>query len=330
MKPSHTPLRNLALAGLLGTLALGAQAQSSVSLYGLLDLSIGSTKAPGGTATTALDSGKLTTSYIGFGGTEDLGGGLAATFRIESFMRADTGAAARFDADTLWSRTASVGLTSKSVGALNLGRTTTALFVNTLLFNAIGDSFGYSPSIRHYFTSGTVSGDSGWNQSIAYSSPSMGGVRAGFATTTKTGNGGNTSANVGYANGPFSSGLVYQKVKKDSAVAAVADTRTVQLGLAYDLGVAKLFGQVGEVKNLTTPNSHSIAGLGARVPLGAGALVAQYGSLSPDTGADRDTFTLGYLYNLSKRSELYAMAMSDKVDGQSSGRGYSLGMRHRF
>jgi predicted porin len=58
--------------------------------------------------------------------------------------------------------------------------------------------------------------------------------------------------------------------------------------------------------------------------------VAQYGSLSPDTGADRDTLSIGYLHKLSKRTELYAVAMRDKIEDLSSGRAYSLGIRHRF
>ena len=99
MKRIPTALRPLATGTLLATLALGAQAQSSVNVYGLMDLSVGSTKAPGGTATTAVDSGKLTTSYYGFGGREDLGGGLAATFRIEGFLRAASGDAGRFTGD---------------------------------------------------------------------------------------------------------------------------------------------------------------------------------------------------------------------------------------
>lgn len=329
MKRIHPFIRPLATATFLATLALGAQAQSSVNVYGLLDLSVGSTKAPGGTSSTAVDSGKMTTSYYGFGGREDLGGGLAASFRIEGFVRANTGAAGRFDADPQFSRTASVGLSSTSLGSLTLGRNTTALFVSTLAYNAFGDSFGYSPSIRHYFTSGTTTGDTGWNDSIGYASPSWGGFKAGAMVSSKTGNGGNWSVNLGYGAGPLSASLVHQSVKKDGAT-AVADTETTQLGASYDFGVAKAFAQLGQVDNSTTGNDYTISGLGVRVPLGAGAVIAQYGQLAPKTGADRNTLSVGYLHNLSKRTELYAVAMSDKVDGLSSGGGYSLGIRHRF
>ena len=329
MKSTPKTLRPLATGILLATLALGAQAQSSVNVYGLMDLSVGSTKAPGGASTTAVDSGKMTTSYYGFGGREDLGDGLAATFRIEGFLRAASGDAGRFNGDPQFSRTASVGLSSVGLGSLTLGRNTTALFVSTLGFNAFGDSFGYSPSIRHHFTSGTTTGDSGWSDSMAYNSPVWGGFKAGAMVTSKTGNGGNWSVNLGYGAGPLAVSLVHQQVKKDGT-AAVADTDTTQLGASYDFGVAKAFLQLGQVDNATTGNDYTISGLGVRVPLGAGAVIAQYGQIAPQTGADRHTLSVGYLHSLSKRTELYAVAMHDKVDGLSSGGGYSLGIRHRF
>lgn len=178
--------RQLATGSVLVMTLLAAHAQDSTSVYGLVDMSIGSTKAPGGTSTTSMDSGKMTTSFIGFGGKEDLGGGLSAVYRLESFVRVTSGALGRFDGDPSFSRTASVGFSSKDLGTLTFGRNTTALFVSTLMFNALGDSFGYSPSIRHYFTSGTVTGDTGWSDSLAYSSPSMGGVRFGVAAAAKT------------------------------------------------------------------------------------------------------------------------------------------------
>lgn len=55
-------------AALLAVTALGAQAQSSVTLFGLVDMSIGSNKAPGGLRQTGVDSGKMTTSYFGLRG----------------------------------------------------------------------------------------------------------------------------------------------------------------------------------------------------------------------------------------------------------------------
>ena len=322
-------LTALATTALLAC-GLPAQAQTSTTVFGLIDLSIGSTKAPGGVATKGVDSGKMTTSYFGIKGVEDLGGGLLAVFRLEHFLRADTGSAGRFDADTFWSRNASVGISSKTLGTLTIGRNSPPLFIATLLFNPFGDSFGYSPAIRHYYTSGTVTGDSGWSDSVLYASPRFGGFSFGLAGAMKeSSNGGNWSVNAGYSDGPLAASLVYQQVKKDGNV-AVQDTNTWQLGAAYNFGPARLFLQYGDVSNRNTNVDYRISGLGVRVPMGQGALLAQWGHVSPSAGASRNTTTVGYTYALSKRSDLYGMLMSDQQSGRSSGGGYSLGLRHAF
>ena len=332
--PKKASMNKTSLLSIAAALALAggaAQAQSNVTLFGLLDASVGETKAPGGARDRGVDSGKMTTSHIGVRGSEDLGGGLSAVFRLEHFLRVDSGQAGRFTGDPFWSRTASVGLSHKDYGTVTLGRNTTALFIATVNFNPFGDSFGYSPAVRHYFTSGTATGDSAWSDSIVYNSPSFGGLRAGAAVTSDTNNSGgrNVGANLGYAAGPFAAALVYQDVEKDGAT-AVQDTRTWQLSGSYALAVAKLFLQVGNVDNKTTGNSFDIIGVGASVPVGAGSVLAYYGRIKPETGNDRKTFTIGYDHYLSKRTDLYAVAMSDKIDTLSSGRGFSLGIRHRF
>lgn len=326
-------LSRVTIAALLAAGALSAQAQSSVSIYGLVDMSVGRTQAPGGKATNGADSGKMTTSYWGMGGKEDLGGGVSAVFKFESFVRVTTGASGRFDSDPMFSRSASVGLSSNSLGTVTFGRNTTALFVSTLLFNALGDSFGYSPSIRHYFTSGTTTGDTGWSDSVVYSSPSLGGFRVGASAAFKSSDaatdGRNVGVNASYSGGPLSASVVYQDVRKDGA-SAIDDTRTVQAGASYDFGVAKAYLQLGKVDNKTKDTSFDIVGLGARVPVGKGAVVAQLGRLAPDSGADRTTLSAGYLHGLSKRTELYGVLMSDKLDGVGTGKNFSVGVRHRF
>ena len=327
---------SLALAAMLALATFGAHAQSQVKVYGLLDLSLGSSQDAGidKPVKSAIDSGKMSTSYYGLSGSEDLGGGLSGLFKLEGFMRADTGAQGRFDGDAQFSRTASVGLSHKDYGTLTLGRNTTALFSSTLSFNAFGDSFGYSPSIRHYFGSGqnAVTGDTGWNDSVAYASPNWNGLRFGVAAAASEaspGNGGNWSVNLGYAQGPLAAALVIQDVEKDGAT-AVADTHTTQLNASYDFGLAKAFAQYAKVENRSSGIDTTLTGLGVRVPAGKGAVIAQWGQSSPDTGAERNTTSVGYLYPLSKLTELYAVAMKDEIDGLPGGHSYSAGMRLRF
>jgi predicted porin len=333
----NTQLSVLAAAALLLVSGL-AQAQSKVTLYGLMDVSAGSSKLAGGQSVKSVDSGKMTTSYFGMSGSEDLGGGLSAVFTLDSFLRADAGKGGRSDTDNFWARSAFVGLSSKDLGTLRLGRNTTQLFVQTLLFNAFGDSFGYSPSIRHYYNAGSgvstgaLTGDSGWSDSVLYLSPKFGGFTGGLFFAAGEGAGGrNWGANAAYGQGAFAISATYQNVAKDSSTtAAVANTKTWQLGSSFDMGVVKLFGQYGQVDNTTTGRDYKITAAGAAVPIGNGKILAQYGQLSASAGADRKTFSFGYDHYLSKRTDVYAVAMSDKVDGLSGGNSYSLGIRHRF
>ena len=325
-------LHTLAAAAALAlTGAVQAQAPASYTMYGLFDLSLGSTKAPGATSSVkGVDSGQMTTSFLGFRGQEDLGGGMAAVFRLEHFIRNDTGAAGRFNGDGFWARNSTVGLTQNGFGTVTFGRNTTPLFVQTLLNNAFGDSFGYSPAIRHYFTSGTTTGDTGWNDSVLYLSPRVNGFGFGaIASLGEGSNGRNFGLNASYGAGPASVAFAWQDVKKDSG-GPTNDTKTWQLAGSYDIGVAKLFAQIGNVDNSTTNRDYRITGLGARAPLGQNAVLLQYGRISPNTGASRTTFSAGYQYYLSKRTDLYAVWMRDKVSGLTAGGGYSAGIRHNF
>ena len=324
------PTRSLLAALVLAACGATAQAQQ-VSVNGLLDISAGRSKAPGGTSLTGVDSGKMSTSWYGFSGSEDLGGGMSALFRMEAFLQVDAGTMGRFGGDAYFARNSYVGLAGKQWGTVTVGRNTTALFVTTLLNNAFGDSFGFSPSIRHYFTSGTVTGDTGWNDSLAYNSPNVGGFSFGAMTALKeVGNGGNWSLNASYGAGPLSLSAVVQNVKKDGA-AAVQDSRTWQAAASYGLtNDIRLFAQYGQVDNKTTGADYKITGLGAKVGMGVGAVLAQYSHVQASVGGNRNTYTLGYDYFMSKRTDLYAAAMIDKQDGKSSGNGYGVGVRHRF
>jgi predicted porin len=320
------PLRLLPLLALGATAAV--QAQSTVNVYGLIDLSVGRFQSPGGDAIKGVESGKMSTSYFGLGGREDLGSGLFALYALESFMRNDTASAGRYDGDAFWARNAYVGLSS-GAGTLTLGRNTTGLFVNTLVFNAFGDSFGFSPAIRHYFTSGTVTGDTGWSDSVKYASPKFGGFSFNAQGALGEGNGGrNLGASAMYFSGPFGAGLAWQKVEKG---ATVADTTTWQLSGSYSLAPFKFYAQYGEVDNKTAVNTYKISGLGAEMAVtDLGKMLLQWGKVSPDVGADLNTLSLGYDYLLSKRTDVYVVYMNDRASGKSSGSNLATGVRHRF
>lgn len=322
--------------------ASGAGAQSSVTLYGLLDVSAGSFQSAGTARIKGVANGSLSTSFVGFKGSEDLGGGLRAEFALEQFLRADTGASGRFNGDAFYARNAFVGLQG-GLGSLRLGRNTTLLFVSTLLFNAFGDSFGISPAIRQVFTPNfgqAFLGDSGWNNSVWYGSPRLGGLTLNALVNAGEGasgaNGSNLSAGALYFSGPLGATVAWQRVRNGAfaAPAGWRDQETVQVGASYNFGAAKLFGQFTRVSTTASVNTDAdISGIGVSVPLAGGRIVAQYGRATADLGALKNTSqttSAGYLYDLSKRTELYGVLMNDRLSARSSGNTIAAGMRHRF
>lgn len=336
-------LRLLAAAASVALLSLsaGARAQSSVQLYGLLDMSAGTFQTPGAARVWRAESGSMTTSFIGFRGTEDLGGGLRAKFAINHFLRVDSGASGRFDGDAFWARDAYVGL-SGAFGTSTLGRNTTPLFVSTLLFNAFGDSFAFSPSIRQLFTPfiAPFYGDSGWNNSLAYASNENEGFSVNLIGNLGEGaanaSGKNMGASVLYFNGPLGATAAWQKVRNGvfGAPAGWGGQTTWQLGVSYDLVRAKLFGQYTEVEtNAAQKNKSKLWSVGAAVPLGAGKLLAQYGhsrAQGVPGGPTHETLSLGYDHMLSKRTDAYGVYMRERVTGLGSGNSLAAGLRLRF
>ncbi len=342
MNPTRLCARVLCPVALLLSAPLAALGQSNVSIYGLMDMSAGQFQSAGATKVWRADSGNMTTSFIGFKGSEDLGGGVSAVFRIEHFLRLDQGAAGRFNGDAFWARNAFVGLQG-AFGTTTLGRNTTPLFVSTLIFNAIGDSFGFSPSIRQLFTPSTglaFFGDTGWNNSILYSSPSLGGATFNLAGNLGEGAGGAIGRNIGgnllYFGGPIAATAAFQQVRNGAfgTPAGWNSQDTFQLGLSCDLTLAKLFGQYSRVKTKATADTQTtLYGVGASVPIGAGKLLAQYGNAKADFGAAQathKTLTLGYDHKLSKSTDVYAMLMNDKRTALSTGNSVAASLRVRY
>ncbi len=347
-RPSTVSLAAAVATLLAGT---GALAQSTVSVYGLLDVAAGQFQVAGGQRVKRLDSGNFSTSYLGFKGSEDLGGGLKANFALESFLLVNAGTAGRVNnVDGFWGRNANVGL-SGGFGSLRLGRMGPPLFVSSLLFNSFGDSFGYSPTIRQYYNAayGTpLVGDSGWNNSIGYSTPRFGGLTANVQVAAgegaATSRGPNWGANLVYFGGPVGLSLAWQKVQSQgtlgraiSAFPVFSSQTAYQLGGSFNAGFAKFFAQYGSIDTsasagVKVKNLH----LGASVPVGTtGAFLAAYGSSSIKTAGaaikpESDMLTLGYTHKLSKRTELYGIHLSDRYTGRSSGTSLAAGMRHTF
>ena len=319
----------LALA-VLGAFAGAASAQSSVTVYGIVDL--GFTNVDNGSragSITGINSGNQSASRIGFRGTEDLGNGLNALFQLEAGIAADNGAA--FVAATNGSnaggfnRIATVGLQSAAFGAVNLGRQTA---VNKDAYDQI-DPFGDGGSIApigQVFFNGALAGDFGRiSNSVKYSTPSFGGFKLsaayGFGETA-----GDTSANssygfgAGYVNGPLNVQLGYHNVDFSAPASitalnatTISETEALFLGATYNFGVVKLHAAVAESEldnvALATPDTKfRNYMIGVSTKLGAaGNLFASYSVNDNRTTNDADAqrAAIMYTYDLSKRTNLY-------------------------
>lgn len=329
-------------------------AQSSVQLTGVVDMYAGSMKFAGDQdKTNMVGSGGMTTSWFGFKGTEDLGGGLKAHFNLTSFMRADTGTPGRFINDPFFSRDANVSL-SGGFGTVMLGRGLAPNFLPTILSNPLGDSFTFAPLVLHanvplfnptgWGTSKalgrTTPSDTGWSNEIIYSTPSIGGLKANLHYQFGEQTGANDSKkNIGlnalYFAGPLTLTGFYERDQISNP--AVPNTvlpntrKNWMLGGAYDFTVAKAFLSYGQSDEDNTSAKAKTAQFGASVPLGGGKVLASYAQtkLQP-VNQSRKTLTVGYDYELSKRTDAYVMIMNDRITSYESGNSFGVGVRHRF
>lgn len=342
--------------------AAGAHAQSSVQMYGVIDAYAGKKQLASATGahTINVDGGGMTTSQWGFRGTEDLGGGLAAIFDVSGFIRTDSGEPGRFPGDAFFSKTTMVGLQG-GWGAVRLGRQTTPNFISTIRLNPFGDSTAFGPVLLHTYVGGQpmdaaiASGgaasisDSAFSNAISYTTPNLGGFSGMVMYSLGEANGSSANNRLGYSltygNGPLLVSLSGERIDRPTLppppVVPAANQKqeqgTQQLGASYDLQVVKLFAQhsrtsidlpAGAARDFRTNQ------LGASAPVGSGkVLLSVAGTRKRETAtADvkRTTWSLGYDYDLSRRTDLYAVAMRDTVTGLQSGTTFAVGVRHRF
>lgn len=360
----------IALAVLAATGA--AMAQSSVTVYGRVDASVGNekttTRNADGSIASELSMAKqfngsdagLTGSRWGLMGTEDLGGGLKAIFKLENRFSVDTGASA----DPYFSGDAYVGL-SGSFGAVKLGRTYSVLDdVRAVAVSQNVFDSAFTPTSNVYRVNRTGTGTSSSNDyssksanMIRYESPVFGGFSFGLnyamdekvtdADITKNGMG-NTALMVRYKRGPLDVALGYAKEDMYSSPASdVNDRKYTALSASYDFGVVRVSGGVNRRSGDTqVANSATLTGgkdseytLGLTVPMGAFAFSGGYASSKVKeagaTVAKASGFGLGMTYSLSKRTRLYAgyrdYATKDAAGvKRSENRLYAAGIRHDF
>lgn len=303
--------KSLIALAVLGSVAGMAQAQSSVSVYGVVDAVLHKDKD----ASAALTSGGVSGSRLGFKGTEDLGGGLKANFLLEHGFKVDTGKMGEDGAT--FNRQAYVGL-SGGFGEVKFGRMWTAYDDIAGATNPVFDSVLAPTNV--WASSGYAANPS---NGIYYASPSMGGVSGAFSTNLKEGSDNQSNAfHVKYEGGPVYAGVAYQVDKVTGG-----DTKFTRVNGSYDLGVAKLLAGYGNVKAGSAKTTD--LSFGADVPLGANlTLSAGYASSKAD-GAERASgLGLGVAYSMSKRTTVYGGFLDTKNAGPDTR--YGFGLKHTF
>lgn len=331
----------IALAVLASTGA--AMAQSSVTLYGIIDLSMASSKdeiKAGSSAAalrqTTMDSGTVSGSRYGLKGSEDLGGGLKANFQLENGFAADDGTSS---AGTAFSRTSWVGF-SGGFGEIRLGKDWTARDEINGAAHSVFDS-GLSPDT---FLASSYTANPG-NQ-IKYISPNLSGFSGmvsyalGENKTAAKSAQGITAVNVQYAAGPIYVGAAYQEDKIANFLTTGLTMKDALINGSYDLGVAKLMASYRDTKNTFEGNDkEKTAQIGVDVPVGAALVVsAGYAHTTKELAGVADKtgngFGLGAMYSLSKRTSIYsgltfAKQKQDGVEDLKSDR-FAVGVRHTF
>jgi predicted porin len=346
----------LALAALAA--ASASYAQSSVTLYGVVDVSLESVK--GDKTVTRVSSNNLSTSRFGLKGTEDIGGGTKANFNLESGISVDTGA--QGNSTKFWDRAAWVGLAG-SFGDLRLGR----------IDSAIGDIAGNVLSAQAYDDLVLVNTRAGASSkyrrvdnAITYFLPTVvPGLTASLQYSTGTGTpvaGETAGSNEGkayglsvkYAAGPLSAGIGYLNARDESAGTAVKDKANATLGyVGYDFGVAKVTAYYDAETRPTvgdTTNNRRLTVLGTKVAVPVSPEFTVIAGLSTArnvlghvAGDDNvQITTIKGIYNLSKRTSVYGMFTNVNNDtGTTNGvlvptvadkttRGIAAGIRHTF
>ncbi|MGD9833702.1 MAG: porin [Piscinibacter sp.] len=330
-----------AVATLAGTSAL---AQSSVTIYGRLNTSVERQK-DGDTSITALQNNA---SRIGFKGTEDLGGGLKASFLIEHGFNVDTGAQS---GSAFWGRESWVALEG-GFGRVRLGNMgPTAAYFATADYISMHNHDTGTSSDAFYLYPGDV------RNTIAYNSPNFGGVtfdaQVGLAENTNPRKTIVLAAN--YVGGPLHLGASYVTAPNGPvALGFTSDDKNSEFGLRalYEMGpftvgayfisnkIEDASGVDAKRKSWRLSGMYTMGASEFHLNYGAAGELEAGGATIIDKASQ---FTAGYNYNLSKRTKLFAFytQVDNKGDNVSGGTYYvstpgtkfsslAAGVRHNF
>ncbi|MPW18073.1 porin [Paraburkholderia sp. CNPSo 3157] len=342
-------LRNAAFVSLC--VSGNCYAQSSVTLYGVLDTGLNYTSNSGGHHSFAMVSGDTAETSFGLKGTEDLGGGLSAIFTLENGVNLNTGQLN--EGGRLFGRQAFVGLSSTSAGTLTLGRQYDATVDMWSPFTAAGSSIG--DLAAHPFDNDNADFDFRLNNSIKYVSPTLYGFQLegvyGFSNTTNFSANRAYSAGLTYTVGPLSLVVAYLHLNgvgttTDGAITSDA-VFVAPKQENIDAGVKWTFSENANVSlayshvSVTSPTANAYApNIGTQawtswkfdnVEINGqyylmpdlsliGAYTYTHGRLESTTGSDSPNWhqvALMLNYSLSKRTSVYVQGAWQHTNGKT-------------
>jgi Outer membrane protein (porin) len=361
----------MAAIGLIAYASAAFAAEPGITLYGVVDTGISYTRVQDAEKTprqrTGLTTGGLSDSLIGMKGQEALAGGWLATFQLESMIDATTGSLA--DPSRFFDSNAWVGLANDQFGEIRFGRQRLAgqqfgslLEIASWKDMPMGATFKASDNYQVDNTVNYLSPSwAGFSFGAGYSFDAIGGQINGRKSPV-------SSVALKYENGPLLAVATWDKAYLSTpALRDPVRPQAWQLGAAYDFGVAKVSlawsrqkdGYVGldggdpDNLGLGLGATEFVRGgrldaylAGLSIPVGASSsVVAQWSVVKPhwrwqdgENAATGHVATLGYIYNLSSRSRLYAMAgvakrysLDDQVvQNQGTTVRYMAGLNHSF
>jgi predicted porin len=364
MKKSLIALAVLAAAG-------AASAQSSVTLFGVVDATLawGRGTGVGSSDRFQMTNSGYNSSRLGFRGTEDLGGGMSASFWLEAGVNNDdgqgfgsnsnnqasgAGAAVAGRQGLTFNRRSTVSL-GGGWGEVRLGRDYSPQFWNLTVFDPFGtNGVGTNQMINSIITGVTAIRAS---NSIGYFLPAnLGGfygqvqyylgenVQNG-ATTEDDGRG--LGVRFGYATGPVNVAIALSRTDAAAAPGGTDDIRQNNIGFSWDFGVAKPMIQLSRDRSGALDARGFL--VGSLFPVGAGEIRLAYSNYRTEevvVGAGEPStrkIAIGYVHNLSKRTAVYttyarlrnrngaAQALNGSVTAASeSSSGLDIGIRHSF
>ncbi len=309
----------LALA-VLGAFVGAASAQSSVTIFGVVDLSLAQIKNDGTEARKSMNNNALNSNRLGFRGTEDLGGGLSARFHLEGGMANDTGN----PGGLTFLRRSTVGLAG-GFGQFRMGREYTPSFWNTTIFDPQGtNGVGSSLNVARAFAPTYVRS----NNSIGYHLPAMGGVYGEVMVAPGEGAAGKyTGGRLGFAAGPVNVAAAVGNTSMN--VAGTLKSKIFNIAGSFKAGPATMMFQLNDDKTETAAgeDKESRILLGASITMGQGEIRGSWvradrkNNLTGGTDESLDDATqisVGYIYNLSPRTALYTQYASISNKGQAN------------